>query len=325
MRKFLGHHTSLLLGFAILFLVVACSPRPEAGYLNGDALGTFYTIEFWSEEKVSVRDLRREIEDLLDAFEQQLSNWRKDSWVNLFNAAPADEFIPVPDYAFGVLNLCLELFERSDGLLDPTLSPLIELWGFGTEPGTTVPEQAAIDEALKEIGFDKLVFSSERRSVMKRQAGLQINCSAVAKGYAVDLISELMQNRGVENFIINLGGEISARGSRMDGLPWTVGVNRPDSKGREKGLAMVFELKDRSLATSGHSQRTFISGGKRYSHILNPKTGRPVKADIASATVLASSCALADGLATLALILDEDRMAELLEFYDGVEVFRTKW
>lgn len=316
---------SLLLGFTFLFLVVACSPRPEAGYFRGDAMGTFYTIQFWSEEKVSARDLRREIEDSLDVFEQQLSNWREDSWVNLFNAAPADEFIPVPDYAFEVLKLCLELFERSGGMLDPTLSPLIELWGFGTEPGSTVPEQAAIDEAIKKTGFEKVVFSSERRSIMKRQAGLQINCSAVAKGFAVDLISELMQNRGVENFIINLGGEITARGSRMDGVPWTVGVNRPDSKGREKDLAMVFELKDRSLATSGHSQRTFISGGQRYSHILNAKTGRPVKADIASATVLASSCALADGLATLALILDEDRMAELLESYDGVEVFRTKW
>lgn len=316
---------NLLLGFLFLFLVVACGPRPEAGYFKGDAMGTFYTIEFWSEETVPARNLGREVEDLLDAFEQQLSNWRKDSWVNRFNAAPADEFIPVPDYAFEVLNLCLELFERSGGMLDPTLSPLIELWGFGTEPGSTVPEQAAIDEALRETGFEKLVLSSEMRSVMKRQAGLQINCSAVAKGYAVDLVSELMQNRGIKNFIINLGGEIGARGSRMDGVPWTVGVNRPDSKGREKDLAMVIELKDRSLATSGHSQRTFISGGQRYSHILNAKTGRPVKADIASATVLASSCALADGLATLALILDEERMAELLEFYDGVEVFRTKW
>ncbi len=316
---------NLLLGFSFFFLVVACGPRPEAGYLKGDAMGTFYTIEFRSEEKVPVRNLRKEIEDLLDAFEQQLSNWRKDSWVNLFNAAPADEVIPVPDYAFEVLNLCLELFERSGGMLDPTLSPLIELWGFGTKPGTTVPEQAAIDESLKEVGFDKLVFSSERRSIMKRQADLQINCSAVAKGYAVDLISELLRNRGIDNFIINLGGEIAARGSHKDGVPWTVGVIRPDSKGREKDLAMVLELKDRSLATSGHSQKTFISGGQRYSHILNAKTGRPVKADIASATVLASSCALADGLATLALILDEDRMAELLKFYDGVDVFRTEW
>ncbi len=316
---------SLLLGFTLLFLVVACGPQTEEGYFKGDAMGTFYTIEFRSEEKVPARNLRREIEDLLDAFEQQLSNWRKDSWVNLFNAAPADEFIPVPDYAFQVLNLCQELFERSGGLLDPTVSPLIELWGFGIKPGSTVPEQAAIDEALKKIGFDKLVLSPDRPAVMKRQADLQINCSALAKGYAVDLISGLLQNRGLDNFVINLGGEIAARGSRMDGDPWTVGVNRPDAKGREKDLARVFELTNRSLATSGHSQRTFVSGGRRYSHILNAKTGRPVTADIAAATVLASSCALADGLATLALILDEDRMTELLEFYDGVEVFRTEW
>ncbi len=327
MKKFWYESKGLsgLICFTFIFLVVACGPQQKEGYIKGDAMGTFYTLEFWSEEKVPARNLGKEIEDLLDAFEQQLSNWREDSWVNRFNAAPANEFIPVPDYAFEVLILCLELFERSGRLLDPTLSPLIELWGFGTEPGSTVPEQAAIDEALTKIGFDKLVLNSENRSIMKRQAGLQINCSAVAKGFAVDLISELMRNRGVENFIINLGGEIAARGSRKDGVPWTVGVNRPDAMGREKDLARVFELKDRSLATSGHSQRTFISGGQRYSHILNAKTGRPVKADIASATVLASSCALADGLATLALVLDEDRMEELLGFYDGVEVFRTEW
>ncbi len=309
----------------LVFLVAACGSQPEEGYFKGDAMGTFYTIEFRSEKKVPTRDLRGEIEELLDAFDQQLSNWREDSWVNRFNAAPADEFIPVPDYAFQVLNLCLELFERSGGLLDPTLSPLVELWGFGTKRGSIVPDQAAIEKALNSVGFDKLALCPDRRAVMKRQADLQINCSAVAKGYAVDLISAMLQKRGVDNFIVNLGGEIAARGTRMDGVPWTVGVNRPDAKGHGKELARVIELYNRSLATSGHSQRTFLFGGQRYSHILNAKTGWPVKTDIASATVLASSCALADGLATLALILDEDKMAELLEFYDGVEVFRTKW
>lgn len=291
----------------------------------GDAMGTFYTIEFHSEERVDARNLRRDIEGLLDAFDGELSNWRKDSWVNRFNAAPANTFIPVPDNAFQVLQLCGELFQRSGGLFDPTLSPLIELWGFGTQNGSTVPEQAAIDEALQKIGFDKLVFSPDERAVMKRQPDLRINCSALAKGYAVDLISVLLQNRGVNNFLINLGGEIAARGFAANGDPWTVGVRRPEPDGREREVVRVIELHNRCLATSGHSQRTFISGGQRYSHILNAKTGRPVAANFASATALASTCALADGLATLALILDEDRMAELLEFYDGVEVFRTEW
>ena len=291
----------------------------------GDVMGTFLTIEFRSEERVDARNLRREIEGLLDAFEGELSNWRKDSWVNRFNAAPANTFIPVPDNAFQVLQLCRELFQRSGGLFDPTLSPLIELWGFGTQNGSIVPEQAAIDEALQQTGFDKLVFSPGERAVMKRQADLRINCSALAKGYAVDLISELLQNRGVDSFLINLGGEIAAAGYAADGVSWTVGVRRPEPNGREQDVERIIELHNRCLATSGHSQRSFISGGKRYSHILNAKTGWPVKADIASATVLASTCALADGLATLALIVDEDRMTELLEFYKGVEVFRTEW
>ena len=288
-------------------------------------MGTFYTVEFRNNEKLDVPNLGQEIENLLDVFADELSNWREDSWVNRFNAAPANELIPVPEHAFEVLRLCQELYERSDGLLDPTLSPLIELWGFGTQRHSTAPDQTAIEEALQRVGFDKLVLSPERRAVWKRHSHLHLNCSALAKGYAVDLISELLQNRAIDHFLINLGGEVAASGLNMDGDPWSVGVKRPRSDGREGEVAKVFELKNRSLATSGHSQRSFIAGGQRYTHIINAKTGQPVPADFASATVLASTCALADGLATLALILDEERMREVLEFYEGVEVFRTEW
>lgn len=318
-------HVRGLIGICFSVLVASCSSGPETDYFKGDTMGTFYTVRFWSEKNVRAHKIGTVIDELLNQFEDELSNWRAGSWINRFNDAPAGEYIAAPKNAFQVLSLCLELAKRSDGLLDPTISPLIELWGFGTANEHTVPDTATIQETLQKVGYQKLVLDDEKQAVLKTQAELQLNCSAVAKGYAVDLIARLLQENGIDHFLINIGGEISARGSNPDGNPWKVGINQPALNGRDGKTGKTISLTNRSLATSGHSQRTFMVEGQRYSHILNPKTGRPVSTDIASATVLAPSCALADGLATLALILDEDAMQELLESYDDVEVFRTSW
>jgi thiamine biosynthesis lipoprotein len=264
-------------------------------YIKGDTMGTFYTVRFWSDCGISTQKLTTGFDKLLDDFESELSNWRLDSWVNQFNSAPAGESVPVPNLAFEVISLCIDLAKSSDGMLDPTISPLIELW------------------------------DPVNRTLLKTVGGLQVNFSAVAKGFAVDLLAERLMDEGVENFLINIGGEVRAQGLDLDHTPWRVGINQPLQSGRNVRSKQSIELHNHSLATSGHSQRTFFYEGKRYSHILNPKTGQPVSTEIAAATVVATSCALADGLATLALILNETEMDELLESYDSVKVFRTKW
>jgi FAD:protein FMN transferase len=316
---------SFFSAIGMVVLVSSCTSEPTADYLKGDTMGTFYTLHFWSEQSVNPEELSMEIDELLHQFENELSNWKAGSWINQFNAMPVGESLAIPEYAYEVLRLFLELAERSDGMLDPTLSPLIELWGFGTHKEPIVPDAATIQRTLQMVGYQKLVVDFEQRTLSKRQDGLQLNCSAVAKGYAVDLLAKLLEKEGIENFLINIGGEVTAKGTRLDRRPWSVGISQPALDGRDRMSNRSISLSNQSLATSGHSQRTFLVGDKRYSHILNPKTGQPVSTNIASATVLAPSCALADGLATLALILDENQMETLLKDYPNVEIIRMAW
>ena len=327
LRRYWSGSTGLNLNLGLLFLILgaSCAKQPEEVYLRGETMGTYYTLQFWSEEHVSIQKIDGYVQKLLDQFANELSNWREDSWINRFNKAGVGEVIPVPDFAFQVVSLSLDLAERSNGLLDPTAGPLIELWGFGTDRKQVVPSQRSIEQVLSRVGFDKLKLNPIDRTLQKTVTGVQLNCSAVAKGFAVDLIAERLAAHGIENYLINIGGEVKAHGTHLDGQPWKVGIRQPVFQGRDGKMVRSIELDNQALATSGHSQRSFELNGNRYSHILNPKTGHPVPLVTASATVVAPTCALADGLATLALIVDESAMQELILDYEKVEIFYTPW
>lgn len=288
-------------------------------------MGTFYTVQFWAERNVCNQKINTEIQRVLNEFEDELSNWRPNSWINQFNAAPVDTPVPVPIHAFSVLDLSLELAERSDGFLDPTLSPLIDLWGFGATGKQPIPSRQVVDETLKRVGYHNLIFDRDNKTLTKKNSGLELNCSAVAKGNVVDLIGQSFRKMDIENYLINIGGEVSAYGTRRDGSIWRAGLLKPSVDGRIKKSVESLALSNCALATSGHTHRTFIRNGKRYTHILNPKTGYPVSTTIASVTVVAPNCALADGLATLALMLDENQMKPILQSYEGVKVIRMHW
>ena len=288
-------------------------------------MGTFYTVQFLNDGSQSTHDLDTEIEALLGEFGNQLSNWNENSWINQFNEARVGEPLLVPDHALEVIKRSLALAEKSEGILDPTIGPLIELWGFGTVSHQEVPSQEDIDQTLLRVGYQNLQFDPIGRTLEKTIPGLELNCSAIAKGYAVDLVAEMLHTNGIENYLINMGGEVRAHGLRLDGQPWKVGLRQPVFQGRESKTVRSIELHNQALATSGHAHRSFEINGKRYSHILNPRTGQPVPVSTASATVIAPTCALADGLATLALILDEAQMQELTKQFEDVEVFYTQW
>ena len=288
-------------------------------------MGASYTLHYWGTSNKSAQSLTTEIKILLDQFENQLSNWRPDSWISKFNLAPAGETMPVPTYAYEVLELSLELAKRSDGAFDPTISPLIELWGFGTRRDETIPDKNAIQAAMQMTGYKKLLLDRENQTILKTQDGIQLNCSAVAKGYAVDLVARFLQENGIQNFLINIGGEVTAKGTKIDGSVWQVGIVKPRPDGHQGKPEQTISLENRSLATSGHSQRVFVIDGKRTSHILDARTGYPVSTNIASITVLAPNCALADGLATIALILSKEELHEMLKDYPQVEVLKSNW
>ena len=311
------------LSFALA--VSSCSQQRTTGYLKGDTMGTFYTVQYWSKKRYEPQRLDTSVKEILNEFEDQLSNWRPDSWASRFNAAPANTPIHLPEHAFEVVRLSLELAELTNGAFDPTLSPVIQLWGFGTERSERIPDDSSIQAALQKVGYRKLVLDTSNSTLLKTDPNLQLNCSAVAKGYAVDLVARELSERGVEGMLINIGGEVYAAGNKSDGSSWTVGIQEKLPNGQTLRSKRNIPLHDQALATSGHSQRVFFKSGQRYSHILNAKTGHPVEAPVASASVIAPNCALADGLATIALIIDSDSMKQLVSQYHGIEYFYTPW
>ncbi|HCR28497.1 MAG TPA: hypothetical protein DIV79_00585 [Opitutae bacterium] len=323
--KSISSNFMLLLSFCLLTFLTSCSRYPTTGYLKGDTMGTFYTIQYRSNKALDPHELDTVLKNTLSEFNSQLSNWQDNSWISQFNAAPANRAVPIPEHAYNVVRLSLELAERTNGAFDPTLSPVIELWGFGTGRSERVPEERSIQAALGKVGYQKLVLDSENRALLKTDPHLQLNCSAVAKGYAVDLVARELRKRGVQGMLINIGGEVYAAGTKGNGSPWTVGIQKNLPSGRLSKPKRSISLNDQALATSGHSQRFFFVNGHRYSHILNGKTGRPVAAPVASATVIAPNCALADGLATIALIIDSGAMKQLVSQYNGIEYFYTPW
>ena len=325
MGKSFSRHSILLLSSIALAFLYSCSQSPTTGYLKGDTMGTFYTVQYWSKKSIEPQNLDTSVKEILNEFEDQLSNWRPDSWVSRFNSAPANRPIPLPEHAFEVVSLSLELAERTQGAFDPTLSPVIQLWGFGTDRSERIPEDSSIQAALLKVGYHKLVLDAANSTLLKRDPNLQLNCSAVAKGYAVDLLTKELRERGVEGMLINIGGEVYAAGTKSDGSSWTVGIQDKRPNGQTLRSNRNIPLHDQALATSGHSQRVFFINGQRYSHILDARTGRPVAAPMASASIIAPNCALADGLATIALIIDSDAMKQLASQYDGIEYFYTPW
>jgi len=315
--------TALVL-VGLCLIVASCRPEPRTSYLKGNTMGTFYTVKFVRNAQPD-SSLQDDLEACLDDFEDQLSNWRPDSWVNRFNALPAAEPSPIPDHAFYVIALFLELAKRSDGALDLTASPLIDLWGFGPNRSETVPSPAAINAALDDVGYRLLAFDPDSRLLTKLYSNVELNCSAVAKGYAVDLVAHFLEEKRIENFVINIGGEIFARGRNETQQPWKIAVAKATREKATSAPPQIFALRDRAIATSGHTYRVFEQEGHRYSHIIDPRTGYPVEAHYAAATVIADSCALADGLATLALILTESEMKTLLSSYPSAELYLTPW
>jgi len=305
-------------------IVASCRPEPRTSYLKGNTMGTFYSVQLVNSAQLDL-SLQDDLEAYLDDFENQLSNWRPDSWVNRFNALPAHEPFPIPDHAFHVITLSLELAKRSDGALDLTASPLIDLWGFGPNRSETVPPPAAVNATLDDVGYRLLEFDPGSRLLTKLAPNVELNCSAVAKGYAVDLVAHFLDEKGIQNFVINIGGEIFARGRNETQQPWKIAVATATRERAAHTPPQIFALRDRAIATSGHTHRGFEQEGQLYSHIIDPRTGYPVAAHSAAATVIADSCALADGLATLALILTPSKMAALLASYPGAELHLTAW
>ena len=302
---------------AVLLLAGCSDSRQPERILTGKAMGTVWTVRIVSaisEEEVTEVD--REIGIRLEALEQVFSTWRPDSEISGFNQLRTTEAVPVSPRLATVLAEALEIARQSGGALDPTLGPLVDLWSFGANRRNVkkAPSDEEINAAMRRCGWRKLEVTINPPTLRKTVEDLEVNPSAVVEGFAVGEMGRLLSTLGIKNWLIDLGGEMKARGRAADGSPWRVGIQAPDAAPGE--IFTTVELDDLSLATSGTYRQRFEDGGREYSHLIDPRTGRPIENGLASVTVLHSRCLTADGWATALMVLGRERGEPLARSLD---------
>lgn len=255
------------------------------------------------------------IQQTLDRINERMSTYIDDSYVSKFNASQSTDFIVCDRETALVVQRANEISKLTGGAFDITVGPAVELWSFGRSewrPGDSFepPSEQAIKKSLEVVGYQKLTVRLDPPSIKKSNPGVQINLSAIAKGYAVDQVWEKLAELGCKNILVMVGGEVRASGHRQDLSAWRVGVKRPDSlQGEPEAVALISEG---AMATSGDYENFRRVGKKRYSHTINPLTAVPVEHSMASACILAGDCMTADALATAALVMGQQPSIDLL-------------
>ena len=286
--------------------------------LEGLTMGTGYSVVYVNAGDVQQVAIETKMRALFDNIDRELSNWNPYSWVSRFNDHVSLDTVEVPARAAAVLELALELAAQSEGALDPTVSPLVDLWGFvAAQDWEGPPLPFEIEQTLEVCGYTRLEFDPVSRKLRKRVPNLQLNLSAVAKGYAVDQVAALLKAEGAKAYLVNIGGEVRAAGRRLDGRVWTVGIALPSQDAT--GDPALVPLRNAAIATSGVGQRFFVWEGERYAHLIDPRSGLPVRNALYSVSVRAANCAQADGLATACCVLGYEAGMALIESLEGVD------
>ncbi|MEE8057851.1 MAG: FAD:protein FMN transferase [Pseudomonadales bacterium] len=328
----------LLFLFVSVALLSACSdPSPNAFKLSGSTMGTSYHITVLEStvlesavvgrtvvEREGVEtqqaDLKIAIEQQLLLIDQQMSTYKEDSELSRLNDALVDEWVKLSPDLLTVLMLSLELGWLSNGAFDITVGPLVKLWGFGPggiDRADSVPTAAKITDRLKQTGFQHIEFNLATGEIRKRRL-VTLDLSAIAKGYGVDKVAELLLYAGFTDFMVEIGGELRLQGNSPRGTPWRIAIEQPDAS---FGAAyQTVKLSGVGMATSGDYRNYFEQEGKRYSHIIDPATGYPIDHALASVTVIAETAAYADGLATAINVMGPEKGLKLAQ-QQGLAVY----
>ena len=291
-----------LIGLA--FFISSCS-KPEAQLLHiqGQTMGTYYQVSYAlssekSEDKqLLTNHLQTSIDQQLELVNDQMSTYRPQSELSLFNQSK--DAYEVSDATIKVVKRALKVYQQSGGAFDVTVGPLVNLWGFGPDKKPNkVPSAELIEQTKQKIGSQYL--SIEGNQLVKAKPDLYVDLSSIAKGYGVDVIAEFLTKQGITNYLVDIGGELRASGTKLNKAPWTLAVERPEFG---QNVQRLLHIGDNAIATSGDYRNYFEFDGIRYSHTIDPTTGRPINHKLVSVTVIDKSSMVADALATAITVL----------------------
>lgn len=298
------------LAFLIIGTVVIVGRQKSVPYQHdeGRIFGTTYHITYQSDD-----NLKKEIEETLKAVDQEFSMFNPQSTVALINEGKrptlSDDFLEV-------YQLAQQVNEESDGAFDITVAPLVNAWGFGFK-NQQMPNNHQIDSLRRLVGMEHVSLAGAKGSqyVRFQRPRMMLDFSAIAKGYGTDRVARLLMSHDVANFMVEIGGEVYAKGNSEKRLPWRIGVSKPvdDPDNDAQELETVLNVTNQAMATSGNYRNFYYKGGRKYAHTIDPKTGRPVQHSLLSATVLAPTCAEADAYATSFMVMGLDKAREVLE------------
>lgn len=304
----LNKRTAVLLPIVIVGVVIALVTtkyQHKEGFQHDSGLifGTSYNITYQSD-----KSLKAEIEAELHAVDASLSPFNEASVITAVNN---NRPVELDGHFLNVWKISSEVNKETQGCFDITVAPLVNAWGFGFKNGTQ-PTKEAIDSLREIVGFSKVKMVKDM--IVKQDKRIMLDCSAVAKGYAVDVVAKMLRSKGIQNFMVEIGGEIVTAGINPNRMPWRIGVTKPsdDSLSVNSELQTVLNVTDKAMATSGNYRNYYYKDGKKYAHTIDPKTGYPVQHNILSSTVLADDCAIADAYATAFMVMGLQRAQEVL-------------
>lgn len=291
----------------LLASLAACGSGDDAGVtheLSGRTMGTRFNVQIVAlPEGVTQDALGADIRALLEDINAKMSTYDEASEISRFNRYEGDDWFGVSAETATVVAAAQAISEATNGAFDVTVGPLVNLWGFGPKSALdAMPGDAVIENAIAKIGYRKLSVNTESPALRKSEPGLYVDLSAIAKGYGVDRIAALLESRGVTDFLVDIGGELKVKGKNGSGRDWRVAVEDPVQNGEPY---TVLEVESGAVATSGNYRNYFEVGGQRFSHTIDPRTGRPVTHSLLSATVIAEDAMSADAWATALIVLGD--------------------
>ncbi len=302
-----------LLIFVLATVGILCRHNAPAPYkkTSGLIFGTMYSVTYQSKT-----DLKSEIDSMLKVFDGSLSPFNDTATISRINR---NEQVIADELFTTVFRRSMEISQATDGAFDITVAPLINAWGFGFKQGR-FPDSLMVDSLLQITGYQK-VSMTEEGEVTKQDERMMLNCSAIAKGFAVDVIANLLKSKGVENMMVDIGGEVVVCGKNPHAKKWRIGINKPvdDSLATNQELQTVVEITDAAMATSGNYRNFYYNNGKKYAHTIDPHTGYPVQHSLLSATVVANDCMTADAYATAFMVMGVEKAMKMAESNPEIE------
>ncbi len=284
-------------------------------HFSGITMGKIgYNVKYYHPEGL---DLKTSVDSLLHIWNQSLSTYIPGSEISRFNDSDSC-FTFESKYFYPVLQTSKMVYENTDGAFDPTVGPLVNAWGFGPDKSMS-PDSAMIDSLRVLIGFNKIHFN--RKEVCKELPGMKLDFSAVAKGYAVDVVAEFLESKGIHDLLVEIGGELICKGTKEGNKPWRTAIEDPKVRVYEQKILAVADITDRAIATSGNYRNYYVRDGRKYGHTIDPATGYPVQHSLLSASIFAADCMTADAYATAFMVMGMEKGLIFLKKHPEIDAY----